>query len=101
MAEDLVVGNSEEPNHYLLKDSKETSTYSSISISLLNVTGVTTSAGLHIHQKVIDEFQRLYQEAGAQFEAIHMAGDEYHRCGKDLLSELHSEMEQARNSNAS
>jgi hypothetical protein len=44
VAKDLVIGNIEEPNHYLLKDSKETSTSSSITISLSNVMGVTTSA---------------------------------------------------------
>jgi hypothetical protein len=45
-----------------------------------------------LQEKEVNELERLYQESGAQFGAIHTAGDEYHmKRGNNLLLELHLE----------
>jgi hypothetical protein len=45
-----------------------------------------------LKEKKVNELERLYQESGAQFGAIHTAGDEYHmKRGNNLLLELHLE----------
>ncbi len=72
----LNAGNIEEANRYLLQDPKDASTYLSNQYFTDNVMDVTLPSTYTFIEKVVDELQRIYQEAGAQFEAIHMAGDE-------------------------
>jgi len=69
-------GQVEEAPRYLLQDLRDRSEYRSVQGWDDNVIDVSLPSTYRFLEKVIDELQAMYKEAGAPLERIHMGGDE-------------------------
>lgn len=69
-------GNKVEAEKYLLYDLQDSSTYTSVQGYNDNVMNVALPSVYTFTNKVIDELQSMYKEAGAPLTTIHMGGDE-------------------------
>ncbi|MFT6716425.1 MAG: hexosaminidase [Saprospiraceae bacterium] len=72
----LAQGKEEEANQYILHDSKDESTYSSIQSYNDNVVCVCQESTYDFLEKVVDEVVAMYKEAGASVKNVHIGGDE-------------------------
>ena len=69
-------GQVEVASRYLLQDPRDRSEYRSVQGWDDNVMDVSMPSTYRFLEKVIDELQAMYKEAGAPLERIHMGGDE-------------------------
>ncbi|WP_247651875.1 family 20 glycosylhydrolase [Chitinophaga eiseniae] len=69
-------GKEQEAREYLLTDLDDKSTYSSVQNWSDNVMNVALPSTYHFLDKVVEELQAMYKEAGAPLAAVHMGGDE-------------------------
>ncbi|NLU96233.1 family 20 glycosylhydrolase [Chitinophaga sp. Ak27] len=70
------VGKEQEAKEYLLTDLDDKSTYSSVQNWSDNVMNVALPSTYRFLDKVVEELQAMYKEAGAPLAAVHMGGDE-------------------------
>jgi hexosaminidase len=69
-------GRDQEANEYLLTDLQDKSEYHSVQYWNDNVMNVALPSTYRFLDKVVEELQAMYKEAGAPLEAVHMGGDE-------------------------
>ncbi|MGF6927447.1 hexosaminidase [Chitinophaga sp. W2I13] len=69
-------GRDKEANEYLLTDLQDKSEYHSVQYWNDNVMNVALPSTYHFLDKVVEEIQSMYKEAGAPLESVHMGGDE-------------------------
>lgn len=69
-------GQPQEANRYRLVDSADSSLYRSAQYFTDNVMNPVLPSTYRFIEKVIDELQRMYTEAGAPLSMVHMGGDE-------------------------
>ena len=69
-------GKEQEANEYLLTDLQDKSTYHSVQNWNDNVMNVALPSTYRFLDKVVEELQAMYKEAGAPLTAVHMGGDE-------------------------
>ncbi len=69
-------GSSDEAARYLLHEPEDRSTYQSVQGWTDNVINVCQDSTYRFLEKVVDEVQAMYREAGAPLEMIHTGGDE-------------------------
>lgn len=72
----LKEGNKEEAEYYLLHDQQDQSKYMSSQYFNDNVMNPALRSTYRFIEKVVDEIQAMYKEAGAPLTMIHMGGDE-------------------------
>jgi len=72
----IKAGNKDEAERYMLTDLEDQSTYLSSQGYTDNVMNVALPSTYRFIEKVVDEIQHMYKEAGAPLKMIHMAGDE-------------------------
>jgi len=69
-------GKMKEAEEYRLIDPNDTSVYLSAQGYKDNVVDITRPSVYHFYEKVMDEFAKMYAEAGLTMEVIHIGGDE-------------------------
>ncbi|WP_245957473.1 family 20 glycosylhydrolase [Chitinophaga flava] len=69
-------GKDKEANEYLLTDLEDKSQYRSVQNWNDNVMNVALPSTYRFLDKVVEELQAMYKEAGAPLPAVHMGGDE-------------------------
>jgi hexosaminidase len=69
-------GKEQEANEYLLTDLQDKSDYHSVQNWNDNVMNVALPSTYRFLDKVVEELQAMYKEAGAPLSAVHMGGDE-------------------------
>lgn len=69
-------GRDQEAKEYLLTDLEDKSEYHSVQYWDDNVMNVALPSTYHFLDKVVEELQAMYKEAGAPLNAVHMGGDE-------------------------
>ncbi|MCC7526613.1 MAG: carbohydate-binding domain-containing protein, partial [Chitinophagaceae bacterium] len=69
-------GKEEEANEYRLIDPADKSVYLSAQMFTDNVVNVARESTYRFFEKVVDEFARMYEEAGLKMEIFHAGGDE-------------------------
>ncbi|MCO5236015.1 MAG: carbohydate-binding domain-containing protein [Chitinophagaceae bacterium] len=69
-------GKEEEANEYRLVDPEDQSVYLSAQLFKDNVVNVSRESTYRFFEKVVDEFARMYEEAGLKMEIFHAGGDE-------------------------
>ncbi|MGN8039065.1 family 20 glycosylhydrolase [Chitinophaga sp. 22321] len=69
-------GKEQEASEYLLTDLQDKSTYHSVQYWNDNVMNVALPSTYRFLDKVLEELQGMYKEAGAPLTAVHMGGDE-------------------------
>ncbi|PSL47225.1 hexosaminidase [Chitinophaga niastensis] len=69
-------GKEKEATAFLLTDLQDKSDYHSVQYWNDNVMNVALPSTYHFLDKVVDEIQAMYKEAGAPLHAVHMGGDE-------------------------
>lgn len=69
-------GREQEAKEYLLTDLEDKSEYHSVQYWNDNVMNVALPSTYHFLDKVVEELQAMYKEAGAPLDAVHMGGDE-------------------------
>lgn len=61
---------------YRLKDPSDTSKYLSAQFFKDNVVDISSESVYRFYEKIIDEFSKMYQEAGLVLRVVHVGGDE-------------------------
>ncbi len=69
-------GKEAEANEYRLVDPEDKSVYMSAQMYSDNVVDVTRPSAFHFYEKVVDEFEKMYKEAGLTMPVFHAGGDE-------------------------
>lgn len=69
-------GKETEANEYRLVDPEDKSVYMSAQMYSDNVVDVTRPSAFHFYEKVVDEFEKMYKEAGLTMPVFHAGGDE-------------------------
>lgn len=69
-------GKEEEANEYRLVDPEDKSVYLSAQLYKDNVVNVSRESVYHFFEKVVDEFAKMYEEAGLKMQIFHAGGDE-------------------------
>jgi hexosaminidase len=69
-------GKEVEANEYRLIDPDDQSTYLSAQAYKNNVVSVGRESVYHFIEKVVDEYDKIYKEAGLKMDIFHMGGDE-------------------------
>lgn len=69
-------GKEEEANEYRLIDPADKSVYLSAQMYKDNVVNVARESTYRFFEKVVDEFAKMYEEAGLKMEIFHAGGDE-------------------------
>lgn len=69
-------GKEEEANEYRLVDPEDKSEYLSAQLYKDNVVNVSRESVYHFFEKVVDEFAKMYEEAGLKMKIFHAGGDE-------------------------
>ncbi len=72
----LKAGNKAEAERFLLRDLNDESQYSSVQSWNDNVIDVSSPSAYRFIETVVSDIQKMYNEAGAPLETIHMGGDE-------------------------
>ncbi|HEX5026617.1 MAG TPA: family 20 glycosylhydrolase [Agriterribacter sp.] len=69
-------GKEAEANEYRLVDPADKSVYMSAQMYSDNVVNVARESTYRFYEKVVDEFDKMYKEAGLKMDVIHAGGDE-------------------------
>ena len=69
-------GKETEANEYRLIDPADKSIYLSAQAYKNNVVDISRESTYHFYEKVVDEFAKMYQQAGLKMEIFHTGGDE-------------------------
>jgi hexosaminidase len=69
-------GKEQEANEYRLVDPEDKSVYMSAQMYSDNVVDITRESAYHFYFKVVDEFEKMYKEAGLPMPVFHAGGDE-------------------------
>ena len=69
-------GKEKEANEYRLVDPEDKSVYMSAQMYTDNVVDVTRESAYHFYFKVVDEFEKMYKDAGLPMPVFHAGGDE-------------------------
>lgn len=69
-------GREDEANEYRLVDPADQSVYLSAQLYKDNVVNVSRESAYRFYEKVVDEFDKMYKEAGLTMDIFHAGGDE-------------------------
>lgn len=72
----MAAGQEEAANEYRLVDPDDQSDYLSAQFYRDNVVDVTSNSTYHFFEKVVDEYSKMYKEAGVPLDIFHVGGDE-------------------------